>query len=309
MSSIKWGVNDYSNSTPLYRGANGIDRVMYGSVEVWKYEYAPSTITNFSATDYVGIDSITVYFSVADALPAATYNLINTDTEAVLASNITSGYVYSTTSTSIPMRVDAVNSVGTTPSNANRGYTKAPAGTQTFTSSGTFTTPRGYTSLTVCMIGGGGSGYRLAWTGAVEHVGGGNSGGYKSQTTAISATPTAKSVVCGNGGAARGTNGSNAGSSSTFNGLTAAGGAGGLRSASYGGNGGTRTLCYGTYTHGIMEYHSNPAYYYGGQAGFGNGGRGNLNASGVAGSRGAGGGSSNTTAGAGGRGVVKITWS
>ena len=188
---------------------------------------------------------------------------------------------------------------------------KAPAGSQTFTSSGTFTVPIGYTSVTICMVGGGGGG---GTDGRDNNAGGGYAGGIVTQTVAV--TPGGSiTVTIGTGGL--GSLGINkvgaAGTVTSFGAVTANGGAGGsgvyASSYNYKGNGASRVTCNGIAYDGnssIISFYSGSATYYGGQAGFGNGGSSRGGHGGV----GAGGGAANNTrAGSGGRGECIVSWS
>lgn len=201
---------------------------------------------------------------------------------------------------------------------------KAPAGSQTFTSSGTFTVPQGYTEVTICMCGGGGSGASTnAYEGQV--AGGGSAGQVISQSVTVTSGQEISVVIGGGGGAVggAGVNGSSGGSSS-FAAITASGGAGGIlnRSSpsnpSYNGVGSSRTTCGGTFNDGL-KYHggfmyAGSDYYSGGQAGaFGNGGNGATaqNTYPQNGGIGAGGGghSHYRPGGSGGRGQCIVSWS
>lgn len=192
---------------------------------------------------------------------------------------------------------------------------KAPAGSQTFTASGTFVVPEGYTEVSICMCGGGGSGSQYN----TNFAGGGHAGQVISQTVAV--TPGESiSVVIGSGGAsgpASGTYYGSAGGNSSFKGIIALGGAGGVYgsgSGHYMGNGSSKVSCGGTFNDGIQgTYGSWIAG--GGEAGaFGNGGRGGNNTVACqAGGIGAGGGASTNASPAGfshagGRGQCVVSW-
>ena len=197
-------------------------------------------------------------------------------------------------------------------------------GSATFTTPGTYywTAPTGVTSISLCMIGGGGSG-----TGtenyANDYDGGGYAGAEYSNT--VSVTPGATyTVVVGAGGAGVNPwNGSrvngNPGTASKFGGYIANGGSGGVVSGGgYSGNGGTGPSgCGGGgYHDGLMA--GLIAIAYGGQASsFGDGGDAYLAYNTEPGDfpgTGAGSGSGTFAVDgseigiAGGRGEVRISW-
>lgn len=299
---MKIGTQDLGNCK---FGGLQVDKIMEGSNLVWTHETPPTAITDFSASTYQ-IDKIVVTFTNATGIPNdITYNLVNNATGTILASNISSGYTYNTTTYSIAMRVDAVNNAGTTPSNVSTGTTRAPAGSQIFYSSGTFTNPRGYTVVTLCMIGGGGAGASL---GIGNNIGGGKAGTIVSRTAAVVLNGTT-AITCGAGGAPTSGNG-RAGGTTRFGGYTAAGGAGGVRNNWNGG--GTTSSCWGTYSGGSNFTDSSSNAYRGGQAGFYTGAH-CRNQSGNA-IRGSGGGAgaynhSSIRTTNGGTGVVRVSWS
>ena len=140
-------------------------------------------------------------------------------------------------------------------------------------------------------------------TGQRWYVGGGFAGTIVEQ--AVSVTPgDSITVVVGAGGAWK----FSAGGQSSFGAVTASGGALGNASAFYG-NGEARVTSYGTAYNGRHTYYS--ANYYGGQAGFGNGGDGRGYPGGsLHGQKGGGGGAGvDASPGTdGGDGVVKISW-
>lgn len=190
---------------------------------------------------------------------------------------------------------------------------KAPAGSQTFTSSGTFTVPAGYSQVTICMVGGGGSG-------ASAGVWDGRCGGYAGQVVSqvVSGLTGGQeiAVTVGSGGASVYASLGNAGTASSFGAyVTASGGAGGSF-MTYLGNGGGRTTCGGSGVDGSSQYIEDQwgedwATAYGGQSsGFSNGGNGIGHSAGGAGGVGSGGGASIfSSSGAGGRGEVRVSWS
>ena len=197
----------------------------------------------------------------------------------------------------------------------------AKPGTQTFTSSGTFTVPSGITIVTLCMIGAGGSG-AYAY-GLSKHAGGGHAGQIKSQTYNVSPGQNI-SVIIGSGGVCPhsapdevSSNGQ-AGGNSSFGSLVAIGGAGAIVDLDeniihFKGDGETKPAnCKGTYINGTyIEFSGDP--HWGGEAGFGNGGNAAAGATAGNGGYGAGGGGAKSanslgTPGNGGNGYCGITW-
>jgi hypothetical protein len=225
-----------------------------------------------------------------------------------------------------PISISEYYGVGTVPASGTislshfYGQTaRAPAGSQTFTASGTFTVPLGYTSVTICMCGGGGSG---ATTYSATKAGGGYAGQAVSQVVSVTSGASI-SITVGSGAARRvsGQASGIAGSASKFGAVTANGGAAGVFGGGYAGNGGALVSACGagTFYHGTSrEATYGTPFAYGGQASaFGNGGNAGLSNSGgaAAGGVGAGGGGcvdfigSVAASGAGGRGQVRISWS
>ena len=140
--------------------------------------------------------------------------------------------------------------------------------------SGVFTPPAGITELTVCMVGGGGSGATVPVSYGV-YGGGGWAGTVVSSTYSV--TPEiGVSIIIGSGGNNPSSQQSgNAGSSSALGTLSAGGGAGGIymwnESPGFNGAGASVTTCGGTGNDGTNT--NNGTVYYGGQSsGFGNGG-------------------------------------
>lgn len=208
----------------------------------------------------------------------------------------------------------------------NMWQNKAPAGSQTFTASGTFTVPQGYTEVTICMCGGGGGGssrHYDSYDRFAVHSGGGYGGAIESQV--VSGLTSGQSVTVTVGGGGSGgywATAGNSGASSVFNGIVASGGSGGVFThwsgspdSSYNGDGGSRSSCAGTHYDGSKNTTSGlyTSHGYGGQAGFGNGGNGGI--TGSTGGVGAGGGGANNAdqtvggGGNGGRGEVRVSWS
>lgn len=192
-----------------------------------------------------------------------------------------------------------------------RGKSK-PAGSSTYTTPGTYTwtCPAGVSSVTICMIGGGGSGANY-YPGARQ--GGGYAGTIKTGTYSVSAG-SSYTVVVGSGGVKAVSNAGYSGSQSKFGSWTASGGAGGgsISSGHYNGNGGSRSTCRGTFRDGYIG--GGDSRFKGGQAGLANGGDARSYGSGGTAptpSYGSGSGNfdSRRCVGArGGHGYVKITW-
>ena len=199
---------------------------------------------------------------------------------------------------------------------------KATAGYEEFSSSGTFVVPYGYTQVTICMIGGGGSGA----SGNEEvsaHRGGGHAGSVVSQAVSVTYGIDV-TVTIGSGGARVRTdlgNESNGlpGNSSYFGAVEASGGAGGIKTNpySYAGNGGGGSNCYGSFNDGT-RVEADAGYAYGGQRGLANGGNGGQpsdEGNADDGTKGSGGGGARNQqiwarySGAGGTGFLKVSWS
>lgn len=188
-----------------------------------------------------------------------------------------------------------------------------PNGTLEYASAGTFywDVPLGVFSVTICMIGGGGGG---AQNYVDQRYGGGYSGGIINQAVAVTPGETI-TVIVGGGGARGGYTDGNGGygGASSFKGIVGAGGkGGGITVKAYAGNGASRSTCMGTFYDGIR---CTTDFWFGGQAGFANGGKGSdhLATCGAAtnGARGSGGGGSDSRgslSGIGGTGVVNIVW-
>lgn len=190
---------------------------------------------------------------------------------------------------------------------------KAPPGEQIFEADGVFVVPKGCTEVTVCMIGGGGSG-------GLNHdqgfAGGGYSGVIFSNIISVIAGENIP-IIIGIGGAgliSGSIQNGNAGTKTSFGTTEVNGGAGGSKqSKEYNGDGGSRTTCYGTFSDGTIAFTRNA----GGQAGFADGGDGSYNrVIPYHGAKGSGGGSNvvgdfgaTGYSGAGGNGLVRISWS
>lgn len=196
---------------------------------------------------------------------------------------------------------------------------KVAAGSQTFTSGGTFTVGTGIYSVNICLAGGGGSG-ATGPTSTIPNVyiGGGYAGQAVSQAVAV--TPGQQITIgIGSGGAARTSHSSNGlpGSGSSFGAITASGGGAGTYTGTsstcvYKGNGAGGSSCSGTRYDGSLRIVAGAWYVYGGQRGvFGNGGTATTDGTGVIGGVGAGGsagGNGTKKSGAGGRGQCVVSW-
>lgn len=188
-----------------------------------------------------------------------------------------------------------------------------PSGEEIFTSDGIFTVPGGVNTVTVCMIGGGGSGQGMAAVASGHKTAGGGAGEVISLLHPVTAGAFID-VTVGQGGAGVKNGIGNNGTSSNFDTLTASGGV----KSSYNGNGAERITCYDTAYDGNRAVNGNEEAR-GGQAGFGKGGDGKIGSNvqtGEAGLLGAGGGgclanggvAPNGYGGNGGNGLVKISW-
>jgi len=329
------GVQQYDGDPIGVNGDLPIEKVICNGIVVWQNTIPPTVpIIDFNATDDL-IGSVICTWSPSDGLPAPTYNLYEND--ILVASNIISPFSRVVSAGIRDYYVKAVNSAGEVISNIDSGASKSSADSITYLADGVFTVPAGYTEVTLCMIGGGGSGAAMTPSSGVASSGGGYAGDIFTGVFAV--TPGANiTVIVGNGGAGRRSADSNPylvgnpGAQSKFGSKVVNGGAGGTisssdKSAVYAGNGGSRVTCYTTALDGAErlwydEYHHDyiDLTMFGGQAGFANGGAGNWYQSGGEGygnpgALGSGGGSSGCslnsggTSGAGGKGLVKVSWS
>ena len=191
---------------------------------------------------------------------------------------------------------------------------QSPPGSQTFTSSGTFTVPQGYSVVTICMVGGGGGGAQGTY-----HKHGGHAGAVVSQTVAVT-TGQNITVTIGTGGNGPKSNDNNsraggAGTASSFGAISASGGGGGSSSNSanqpYYGHGAQRVTCGGTNVDGNRSQVGSWSASGGQSSGFGKGGNGTRYDYHWAenGGVGSGGGGARHYAGNGGRGEVRVSWS
>ena len=195
-------------------------------------------------------------------------------------------------------------------------------GQQIFDSDGTFTVPIGVVNLSICMVGGGGSG---AAHDDIGYCGGGYAGEVYSDDVPVTQEEVIP-VTVGVGGISVANQDGLPGTSSSFGAITVAGGLGGLISLEsvrlpYIGHGATVETCQGTFRDGYSDYADglSPASGNGGQAGLGNGGSGRFSddapLGAVDGQTGSGGGGFSRTAfeddkysGSGGNGRVVVNW-
>jgi len=178
-----------------------------GSLGSFSEQTTISTIT-LSATDPEG-GSIT-YSVTTGSLPAGlSLNSSNGQITGTLTTDISG-----TTTTNFTVTA----SDGTNGTARAFSITEIPSGTETFTSSGTFNTPTGITSVDVLVVGGGGGGGTSAG-------GGGGAGGliYRPGFPVSPGTPITVTVGDGGANAGPGVQGQN----SVFSTLTAQGGGGG----------------------------------------------------------------------------------
>lgn len=289
---------------------------------------------NFSASDTL-VGKVKVSFTGTTGYPSPTYNLYENGIN--VKTGVWNGYERSVSAGTRSYYVEATNAAGTSDSNSDNGTSKAPSGSSTFTSSGTWTCPTGVTSVSLKMIAGGGGGacrFATMAAGQSAYVGGGYRGNVKSKAFVTVTPGTSYTITVGSGGAGAAqintgkSNGSSGGSSSAL-GYTVTGGAGGNYSTgNYKGNGGSYISPVGTKYDGVRIY----VYYegdyhvpeftqiaYGGDAGFGNGGKGLISSAdllhGYGGGYGAGGGgvitgdnTGDNWGGNGGNGYVYINW-
>jgi len=83
------------------------------------YLDGPSFINDFNASDGL-VEQIEVTFTPASGTPEPTHDLVNDDTDEIIAIDISSGYIWNTRGV-YNLRIDAKNAEGTTPSNINQG--------------------------------------------------------------------------------------------------------------------------------------------------------------------------------------------
>jgi len=306
----------FPDGSPLTVNGTQAQVVTVNGTTVWQNNQVPSAITDFAASDDQE-GQITVTFTPATGIPTPTHDLIRVSDGSVIASDISSGYVWTTSDCNVNLRVDAKNSVGTTPSNEDIGISVEPAGSIVFDVVGDhqFTAPCGWNEVSICMVGGGGSGGCSA---GYHASGGGYAGQIVEEPSFAVSSGSTIDVTVGGGGSGCSccdTNSGRAGGQSVFDTLSASGGSGGQsdNSTGYAGNGGSTTNCAGTFYDGTRSGTGDDydPYHYGGQAAFGNGGNGDAYHDAGGGGVGAGGGASgagDNSSGAGGRGEVRVSW-
>ena len=286
----------------------------------------PPPVSNWSAS-LLQTNKITILFAPVNSIPAAQYDLYEGNTR--LATNISSGYVYSTTRASVTLRIRSYNFLGENFSSPQTGTTKAGSGSVTYNTPGTHTfyVPRGYTSLRVCISAGGGSGVSFYNGNLPSNANGGRAGASFKGTVNNFVPGSLVTVNLGSGGSS-----SNEGSSAN-NGqpsslsatgvstISLSGGAGGAFPKTTGGVTGcdSATKAHGTFYE--SDYHD-PQGSCGGEASiFNRGGAGTRYGSdhykpgsGHYGSGGGGAGRESSTrpahkSGAGGFGMCVVSWS
>jgi len=188
-----------------------------------------------------------------------------------------------------------------------------PPSPVTITASGTYTAGVDFPAnieLSICMIGGGASGWADKGSSQADTQKGGLSGEVIETTVVVPRGDLTVTIGTGGAGTSSTNTVGNAGTSTIFSTLTAAGGT----TSGHLGNGGSRSGCWGSSNDGSNDGYS-PPYSAGGQAGFGNGGVRHTGDTGNGGNGGVGaggggcridGGSGNS--GAGGRGEIRISW-
>ena len=303
-------------------------------------EVAPSPALAFNASDDREDGIMCTWMAPTSGTLPLTYELH--DATGWIFSPVTSPFLWNgghgedapTPGRTYNLFIKTTNYVGYSLSNINTGIRQETTvippdpdpGEQVFLSSGTFTVPANVTVLTICMVGGGGSG-AAGWGTSGNHINaGGGFSGNEVHTTIYGVTPGENiSVIVGSAGGAvaagapsLGVDG-NAGNSSTFRGYTALGGAGGkhIRGSGLGqyiGAGGTQTGCNGTFRDGYGDGVTHNTSASGGEGNtYGNGGDAGYNADGKMGGYGTGGGGGvgveiNAWSGSGNGGVVKVSW-
>jgi len=288
----------------------------------------PIGITDFAASSCYMDRIIFTWTNVPDATQ---YDIW--DSNSVIAYDANSGESVTLPSgTSDNFRVRAIGEGGSSNSNYDIGFTWS-SGELVLTDAGSIyggVQVPADTTISVCLIGGGGSGGATSETTDPLSVtdGFGGFAGEIVQTSLTLGCGSSKSYSCGYGGlkvSASGGNMFNAGlpgSATSISTFTANGGLGGDKFTNnpgegYLGNGDSKTVCGNSVTDGEVDgVELNPGewfFSYGGEAGAGDGGDGDrLN--GNVGLYGSGGGGAaaktidNVYSGAGGAGYIKLTW-
>ena len=286
--------------------------------------WAPSTITDFRASkDRQG--EIKINFSPADGNGEPWYELLDADTNEVLATSVRDGYIYRTQKESYRLRVKAKNGQGYSLSNIDEGRTREASGAAIYTVSGSFKVPRGYSRVYVCMIGGGGGGASSDFVSGnknFQFAGGGFAGkefsGYVDVTSGeviqVTVGQGGKGYKPPTGDDAAGSNGTD----SIFKSAVAKGGSGGDSTGYYGAGDPVKGGCGAGGFRDGKEMPSDCIVAYGGQgSSFGSGGDGVVNENIKPPTAGVGAGGAGAVSclsgkdphgGDGGRGEVRIYW-
>jgi len=275
----------------------------------------PGHISDFYATPHNG-SYVTCSWSYPSGDPRPRYDLY-IEGAGKVRDNITSPYKDYRSVATRTYYVIATNDCGVTESNHSTSEPAMdPPGSIEFNTPGnhTWRSPLGYSTISVCAIGGGGGGAVGEDVDAWTTAGGGHAGN-TSQTNITVTDDTNYTVTIGSGGAGKTSNVPEHGNSGSATKIvnTWSGGSGGDFNT-YDGDGGSRSTCMGSYRDGYRNVSAGNTRCAGGQAGFGNGGSGATpSAAAGSGIRGAGGGGTveNQTSrpsGNGGSGVAKLTW-
>ena len=194
------------------------------------YAGLPSNLT-INGTDFTSTVTIT-FKEGSTTRGTATNQSVSSGSVTVSVPSGVYGQSTGDTITIIVTNSDGVASGGTnktvqaTPSGGNSITTSGDYRIHTFTSSGTFSTPSGWSSsYDYVVVAGGGSGGNNK-QGGYENGGGGGAGGMLTGSSSLAAS-TNYSISIGGGGARPGGDGQTRGGNTTAFGLTAIGGGGG----------------------------------------------------------------------------------
>ena len=256
----------------LYEGGHGINSNTNSGTAL--EGIAPGPITDFEASDNQ-VFQVQCWWTNATGDPKPTYDLY--EDGDIVAQGVTSGHIQAAALGTRPWHVMAVNIMDSVKSNVDDGTAvDVPPDpiTVDFTSSGDLYVPPGYSTATICMIGGGGGGGGAE---ASYSAGGGWAGIIVNETIAV--TEGTYPIIIGKGGIGGLINGDmgSPGTNSSALGFTSQGGGGGSPIEKlYNGNGAFTNNCMGQFQDGATEF--TEFLLSGGQAGFGNGGNGFLSA-------------------------------